>query len=391
MHKIKQYTLVLINALIILSFFGCNKAAPKKLSEKSGEGIGEIPTIKDPEKASETLEDRIKNAKTSEDRTKVVEELKKLVKDYDEPNQKPVTQKMLDELLSSGFIDSAQYNDLINIGYDAGNPLLFMRSAEQIPYDKYSLNFLWINARKVDQGHLFGTDDEALRKNLIDPITEWRTKQPGATINFWYDGNMVNSDTIANTIKKINESNSSLKINFKNIRDIELVKKFPHVFDAINPVYFRVDLAKALIADHELESGLEFAVNIDSDINAITLAQMFDVKTLKDSDILGITFGRAGANALENSIIFLRDKGKADHLKDVIMPILNDSQPGIAFPAEAVFNKYPYFATASVLKKYGVYPYKYFGKFMLVPKTRHDVLGRGFSDEKIARLKPYIY
>ena len=57
MHKIKQHTLALISLLIILSFFGCDKATPKRLSEKSEDGIDEIQKIKDPEKASETLED----------------------------------------------------------------------------------------------------------------------------------------------------------------------------------------------------------------------------------------------------------------------------------------------------------------------------------------------
>ena len=101
-----------------------------------------------------------------------------------------------------------------------------------------------------------------------------------------------------------------------------------------------MDLAKALIADHELESGLEFAVNIDSDINAITLAQMFDVKTLKDSDILGITFGRAGANALENSIIILRDRrAKRITLKNVIMPISNESDEVGSFSCRGCFQQ----------------------------------------------------
>jgi len=46
-----------------------------------------------------TPENEIKTTKTPEDRMAVVESIKNLIKDYDKPNEKPITQKMLDDLL----------------------------------------------------------------------------------------------------------------------------------------------------------------------------------------------------------------------------------------------------------------------------------------------------
>jgi hypothetical protein len=56
-----------------------------------------------------------------------------------------------------------------------------------------------------------------LTKKVINPILDWRTKQPDAYINFWYDEEMVSNEGVINTKKMLADAAEKFKIrNFKS-------------------------------------------------------------------------------------------------------------------------------------------------------------------------------
>ena len=214
--------------------------------------------------------------------------LKKRIYDHIEHDLKesfnPLSYDKFIELQKEGKITAEETEELLDYAEEVGSLILFRKAEEKITPDMYSLNFLWIHAKFLEEpGHLMGSDDNSLRKNIIYPILDWHVKQPEANINLWYDGKMIKNpaSTIASTLKVLSnyEFVDLSKIKFRDIREIDLANENHDLFEEEIGIFFRVDLAKALIADHITRNG-KIAVNIDYDIVAIPNEHLFDLKTL---------------------------------------------------------------------------------------------------------------
>lgn len=304
-------------------------------------------------------------------------------------------------------ITKKQRNDIIKESYYAGNPVLFINSKKIIKDSDYSLNFLWINDKKLEnEKHLLGQNEILLKQHVLDPIMDWRYKQPNAYINFWYDGNMVSEEALENTKQILNTKVSLERIKFRNIRDIPLVQQNSRLYGENNPVYFRVDLSKAIIADYLMNTeNITYSVNIDADIVAITKEHLFDKKTIDELEDLGYAFGSAGTRGIftsqENSFIMLyNDKNletSKSHTNLVVSLSIEkahqylDQNVGEKLPSELVYYKYESFRDEMRYKYYMrnkiLYKPKYnmLGKAMIFPKS---IFGSsGYSIEQIKILK----
>jgi hypothetical protein len=242
----------------------------------------------------------------------LIECLEYQIKYHKLPNHtefQPLSFCELVKLYEEKRINDEQARNLINLGLrEAANPILFYDAKREIPFDSYSLNLLWIHAQKQkEEGHFFGQNEEKLERNLIFPIVDWQTKQPEALINFWYDGEMVDDSMIKQTNESLENHKIDIRnVRLRNIREIKLVKENPRLFDSEIPIYFRVDLAKAIIADDVMRSDLlPYAIVMDNDVVAITRRQLFDDKTLDELDNLGYAFGTTPDGHEENSFIIL--------------------------------------------------------------------------------------
>ena len=307
-------------------------------------------------------------------------------------------------IIKDGLITKEQAHELIKYGYhaDVGNPILFLRAQNIVNPDQYSLNFLWIHKNRISvPGHLMGSDDQKFEKQVNNPLKDWQSKQPEANINFWYDGQLVNDSHVTKTVELLQKNGLNLKnIRFRDIRDIPYVQKNNQLFAEEVPVYYRVDLAKAVTADHVLRNDkVPFAINIDSDIVAIVRDQLFDYPTLLALEKIGYAFGTAGSAEEENSFIMLYNNPKINTLenhKNLVIDASADEAQRLGFAKvsqQKVFDQYRNFRAKMKLefrdkegKTWVSQKIQSTGKFMIFPPSQFGVTG-GYSDEQIKLMK----
>lgn len=320
----------------------------------------------------------------------------------------PLMYKDLISMLEEQYVTEQEAIDLVKYGYDEmiGNPILFLRAREEIKANQYSINLLWIHKDSLNTpGHLMGSNDPLFTRHVINPLKDWQSKQPDANLNFWYDGNAVKATNIAETEKLLKSSGLDLKtIRLKDIRTIPYVAVNPDLFDRKLPVYFRVDLAKAVIADYVLrEQGLPFVVNADSDIAAVVRSQLFDDPTLVALKSIGYSFGTARMAEEENSFIILHNSNDLATLKvhrDVVIDVPAQKTRSKSYSdkeqEQAIFLQYSTFkrdmskafrnktgkgwATQNIQKT---------GKFMIFPKSQFG-FASAYTDDEIQSLKPAL-
>lgn len=237
----------------------------------------------------------------------------------------PLSNSALRKFARDERITKMELSDLVRVAYASGHPLIYTRddSPEKITSDQYSINLMWLHHDRVTPGgHIFGGSDEQLSEKVISPINNWRSKHADVEINYWYDGRMVDSDAIANTAARLTTSN----VIFRDVWDIELVKDNKKVFKKAlfttdqkdnygpvdrSPIYFRVDLAKALIKDQILKENKQIAIFTDLDVVAISIPHLFDRKTMRDLKDIGLVLGAGprpndpNFKSTENSFLIL--------------------------------------------------------------------------------------
>jgi hypothetical protein len=338
-----------------------------------------------------------KNSAHSKIRPNIVNKLKHQITDY----KSPISYCEFEQLKKDSIIDNNQYEDLIKYAYKNYNPIIFKKADKQVDNKSYSLNFLWLNANKLEEkNHILGDNNINLEKHIINPLIDWQNKQPLATINFWYDGLIVDSNILENT-KNIFKSKNLNKIIFRDIRSLDLVKNNSILFDLKTDLYFRVDLTKAIILDHVIKNDdLEYAAAIDTDVAAIVGEQLFDQKTLEQLNLIGYIFGTALTEE-ENSFVMLYKKAKLDDIKmhydivikksiEIALDLLNKN---MKIQPQIVFHKYTEFRIA-MKKEYQKLTNKKFadfeeewgvGKPLIFPPSQFG--GGGYSSEEIKALK----
>lgn len=316
----------------------------------------------------------------------------------------PLSYLDFNNLLASHRISHEQADELINYAYSENilNPILFRQAREKVAPEVYSLNFLWIHKDKLtEKGHLIGRDDEKLNARVLFPLIDWSSKQPEANINFWYDGYMVDHENVENTKKliSINLQLKGKKIRFMNIRDIPFVKTNSDLFSPKIPIFFRVDLAKAVIADFVMRvEGLSFVVNIDNDIAAITRAQLFDEPTLYALKNIGYSFGSTPGAEEENSFIILHSANDLNtiniHYNAIIEKAKKIAEENPFLSQQDVFSFYKTFKSLMRIQfrdrnqgqTWASKNIQVVGKPMIIPKSQFGILG-GYEEEIIRLLK----
>jgi len=180
---------------------------------------------------------------------------------------------------------------LYNIAYEWNNPFLFELSDTVIEPEKYSINFIWLQKEEQlpEQLYLFTNHEKmGFDKAFIEPISQWVKLNPNTTINIWYDEQNTSSESFEKThnelLKKLENDGiiKNSKIQFRKIEDIHLIENYKYKFSIDFNVYFRVDLARAIILDMLIQTKeVEYAVYADLDMKPLSNRDLFDKRTVE--------------------------------------------------------------------------------------------------------------
>lgn len=165
----------------------------------------------------------------------------------------------------------------------------------------YSVNLMWINRSLVPtQKYLFSDQtEEGFRKNCLNVIMEWVKKSDEQVIiNFWYDSKYTPEEAVQNTKGAIQGEMENLrephaKVEFHDIRNLELVQKNEEVFSDKMPVYFRADILRLIVGDALAQKKqTRYIVYSDLNIPPLSKGQLFDAQTLENLDNFGVVLAR---------------------------------------------------------------------------------------------------
>lgn len=138
----------------------------------------------------------------------------------------------------------------------------------------------------------------------------------------WYDSALVTQKAQQKTFEMMKSISQSRGVNLQ-LRDI---RQLPNIKGEIEnslhpgtPVYYRVDLLKALIADHMMSAPKEatkYCVVCDIDVESMPSEQIFDQRTLDYLSSNGYVFNRHAVEADFENNFFIFNKEK-EGLKEI--------------------------------------------------------------------------
>ncbi len=205
--------------------------------------------------------------------------------------------------------------------YDAAfiynNPFIHEPSDFPVAPDQYSINLMWINKTKMpsDQEFLFGKGSTFkereldFQKRFIKPVAKWAKTNPGSFINIWIDSEMATPQAIEQSriaLQNALEKTTHGIIQFRDVRSIEVVNANAGAFSEKIPVYFRVDLLRAIAADYTLKKReTKFFVYGDIDMKPLSANEIFDKRTVNFLNDYGFVMAKGGHLGFENGFQIL--------------------------------------------------------------------------------------
>ena len=183
--------------------------------------------------------------------------------------------------------------------------------------EKYSINLMWINETlKPEQEYIYPSKDIAeLKEQFLAPALKWALANPCAEVNIWYDSVQTTEEAITRTqdaLSSVCDGESRKKtIHLRDIREIPIVHDNPDAFSDYLPIYFRIDILKAIIIVDEIERGGKDAAifsdlevgNLRPNRDRMNKEELFAADDLERFKRLGLTINM-GMN-LENQFLQL--------------------------------------------------------------------------------------
>jgi hypothetical protein len=180
-------------------------------------------------------------------------------------------------------LTSAQKSEIYRTAYVFNNPYVFEAAEVNVRSNQYSLNFLWYYSTQIDH------------KASVQAISNWRRDNPETPINLWFDGQLDSPDALEGIEKLLNSNleDKAVKVRFRDVRELDLVKKNPKVFSTDIPFCFRKDLLRAITADYVLtKKETKYYVYSDFNVEPQIRKQLFDKRTLKFLDEYGFVISK---------------------------------------------------------------------------------------------------
>jgi hypothetical protein len=217
-----------------------------------------------------------------------------------------------DETFKEEFLllSSDQQRTLYDSAFIYNNSFIHEAADSPITADQYSINLMWINKNKIPehQEFLFG-NESSFKEKFIYPVSKWAIRNPGSIVNIWVDSEMATSQAIERSriaLELALEGTSHGIIQFRDARSIDVVHSNPRAFSANIPIYFRVDLLRAIAADYTLrEKETKFFVYGDIDMDPLSGKELFDKRTVNYLNEFGFVMAKGGALGFENGFQIL--------------------------------------------------------------------------------------
>lgn len=176
----------------------------------------------------------------------------------------------------------------------------------------YSINLTWINnVLDINQPYIFPAKDALeLSKNYLEKFKKWCHLNPqdgGGTVNIWYDSILTTPEAVQATEKEL----WGFPIKLRDTRSIPKIRDNRDVFSDKIPVYFRADLARVIISEHEIITGsTRCFIFAQCNMEPISKQQLFDSLTIKSLKRFGLVmaYSLSGVNyssGFENGFFML--------------------------------------------------------------------------------------
>lgn len=105
----------------------------------------------------------------------------------------------------------------------------------------------------------------------------------------------TSADAAQNTMDLMVRTPGTENIRLRDIRELSLVAENPRVFSSEIPVYFRVDLARAILLHDLVKNGEStYAVYGDLDMLPMSEAELFDEETVDNLKSFGLVMAKGG-------------------------------------------------------------------------------------------------
>lgn len=166
---------------------------------------------------------------------------------------------------------------------------------------KYNLNLMWINKElKEEQEGIHPEND-----TFVETILNWAQCNKRSVVNVWFDSALTSEKAVQTTqdmLDKRRFRQDMAKIVLKDIRTLPEVKDNSDVFsDPRMPVYFRADLARAIVLHNMVnDNSNEYSIYSDLDIKALPKYRLFDAETLKNLKKYGVVMAADDWHIFEN-------------------------------------------------------------------------------------------
>ena len=258
---------------------------------------------------------------------------------------------LTNESLIAMFMDYGLHPDeekmtvCYKLAYQISHPYIYPPALVPVRSEDYTLNFLWVNLNPQDRiqnlaKNIFknGLDLSENAKCIIDPneirrlereealldpealagwkeikesftykISKWADMHQGAKIILWYDDGLVTSNAIQETFDMMKAISLTRRVDLRlrSVRRLPNLKgEIAHSLHPGTQIYYRVDILKALIADHMFtapEENSKYCVFSDIDIEPMSPGHLFDQRTLDYLSLKGYVFNKSGHYDFENS------------------------------------------------------------------------------------------
>jgi hypothetical protein len=260
------------------------------------------------------------------------------------------------------------------------------------PIERYAINLMWLNRTKDNTQTYIGPSrsEEELAKKLLAPAIKWSIANPEGRVNLWYDSIYTTSEAVENTqrvLSKLLAENNIRNLQLRDIRDIAIVAKNPDVFSVQTPLYFRIDLLKAIIVIDSIESeGNDAAIFSDLEVgnlrpnhDRMTKDTLFSPQILKRLDEAGLILNGTSSGP-ENQFLQLgRNQEMIDAIKQIVINAnltraiirLNRVRAGTTEPeGEKIISGLNQLVYLSMISQ--LYPYYYAKKSESIPIRIRD-------------------
>ncbi|MBM3207948.1 MAG: hypothetical protein FJZ57_05010 [Chlamydiae bacterium] len=278
--------------------------------------------------------------------------------------------KITDRLTQGGCFTKENLDCCVDIAFTINHPLILHPATDPVKVNDYTLNFLWINLNPQDRirnsaENIFGDgSNDRQMADFYGKLSLWADLHPQVSVNLWVDTALLTERAVNRAFEDMQslsaEKNISLKL--RDVRSIAKVQSsMQRYFHPAIPVYFRVDLAKVLIADELMldSDHFKYVVISDIDITPLPSELLFDQRTVDFLDQFGFVLNRCGSSNIENSFFIYKtgnEKLRDTHAKFLIEGIDHKmncvEKEGLQsflkaeyrFSSQSVFNEYCRFA-----------------------------------------------